>query len=172
MPDGIVDSDRLNVRANPGEGGRILEVLTRGMPVSVLGRFFDSSWIQVQTPTGTVGWVAAWLVELNIDLARVPIVNAQFIAPPPTATPAPTITPTPQAAISFWSSKGTITAGECVTIGWDVEGIKEVYYQNVGVTGHESRQECPATTTTYHLRVVLLDGQQQDRYITITVTAP
>jgi uncharacterized protein YraI len=164
-----VDTFELNVRNNPGEGARILEVIPRDTPVTIMGRYYDNSWVQVQTPSRTVGWVAARLLRITIDLATIPVIDVPFINPPPTPTPTPTITPTRAVSISFYASNGTINEGECVTIGWDVEGIREVYYQDAGVTGHSSLQECPTTTTTYHLRVVKLDGGVEDRYITITV---
>jgi dipeptidyl aminopeptidase/acylaminoacyl peptidase len=169
--DGKVNSYQLNVRMNPGEGARILEVLPRDTPVDILGRYYDNNWIQVQTPTGNVGWVAAWLVDIYIDLSTVPIINAQFIAPPPTATPtpAPTATPAVTTSISFWSDKAQVQSGNCATVGWDVEGINQVYFDGAGVTGHETRQVCPTVDTTYHLHVVLLDNTTTDRYITIKV---
>jgi dipeptidyl aminopeptidase/acylaminoacyl peptidase len=167
--DGEVNSYQLNVRANPGEGGRILEVIPRGTPLDILGRYYDNNWIQVQTPTGNVGWVAAWLVDININLATVPVVSAQYISPPPTATATVAITVTPTVSISFWSNKAEIKPGKCATIGWDVEGIKEVYFEGEGVTGHQTREVCPADTTTYHLHVILQDNSATDRYITIKV---
>jgi hypothetical protein len=164
-----VASFELNVRQNPGEGGRILQVIPRDTPVTILGRYFDNSWVQVQTPSGIVGWVSARLLDITINLATVPIIDAQFINPPPTPTPTPTITPTPSVSIAFFASNGTINEGECVTISWSVEGIREVYYQDEGVTGQGSRQECPKKTTTYHLHILKHDGNTEDRYITITV---
>jgi uncharacterized protein YgiM (DUF1202 family) len=162
-----VDTYELNVRQNPGEGARILDVIIRDTPVTILGRYYDNSWVQVQTPAGIVGWVAARLLDIDIDLATVPVINTPFINPPPTPTPAPTIPPEP--VIMFYASNGTIHEGECVTVVWRVEGIREVYYQGEGVTGQGSRQECPTETTTYHLQVIKLDGGIVDRYITITV---
>jgi hypothetical protein len=167
--DGKVSSYQLNVRANPGEGARILEVIPRDTPLDILGRYYDNNWIQVQTPTGTVGWVAAWLVDIYIDLSSVPIINVQFISPPPTPTPTPNPTATPSASISFWSDKTEVKLGKCATIGWDVEGIKEVYFEGQGVTGHETRKVCPTTDTTYNLHVILLDNSAVDQYITIKV---
>lgn len=76
----------------------------------------------------------------------------------------------PVESISFYADRYTISPGQCVTIRWDVEGIKEVYYNNVGVTGHENRQECPAVTTTYSLRVIRTDNSEVVQQITITVT--
>jgi len=81
-------------------------------------------------------------------------------------------TPTPPAeTISFYADRYTIHPGECVVLTWAVEGIKEVYYQGTGVTGHESRTECPATTTTYTLRVIRVDNTIVTQQIAITVTS-
>ena len=169
LPDATVNTANLNVRANPGEGARILTTIPRNTPVSILGRYYDNTWVQVQTANGVVGWVYRPLLQVNIDLANVPVLNVQFYAPPPTATPTPQATAAPTTIIEFRADRTVITAGECVTLSWDVEGIKEVYYQGQGVVGHGSSQECPAATTTYNLRVIRLDNVEDNRYITITV---
>ncbi|NLX10201.1 MAG: SH3 domain-containing protein [Chloroflexi bacterium] len=172
VPDATVDSRQLNLRANPGEGADILGVLPNDMALDIIGRRFDNSWVQVTTPTGLTGWVFASLLEINIDLNTVPVVNAQFIAPPPTLTPVPTLTltPTPGAVIiEFWADRGSVTPGQCVTLSWRVENINSVFYQGTGVAGSGSSQECPAATTTYNLRVIRRDGVEDNRFITIQV---
>jgi uncharacterized protein YgiM (DUF1202 family) len=172
QPDAVVTAQQLNVRQNPGLGGAIVDSVPYNTPLDVVGRYVDSSWLQVRIPDGRLGWVSANLVRLNIDLSQVPVVNAAFIAPPPTAVPTAVATavPTlPAVMIQFYSDRATINAGECVTITWAVEGIKEVYYQGGGTVGHHSVQECPASTTTYHLRVVKVDNTEDNRYITVTV---
>ncbi len=95
---------------------------------------------------------------------------------PITATPAPTSTPAPN--IIFTVDRTQIKQGECVTFYWKVENIKEVYFykegenwQDHGVTGEESRVECPPVTMTYYLRVVNLDGSVEIPSITIYVEA-
>lgn len=82
------------------------------------------------------------------------------------------IPPTPTESINFFADRYSIVGGQCVTIWWDVEGIKEVYFQGIGVTGHESRVECPAATTSYVLRVVRNDNSIVEQTITIFVVAP
>lgn len=172
VPDAVVTSRELNVRNNPGEGARILEVLPQNTPLRVIGRYSDNSWVQVATPSNTTGWVLVKLLQLNIDLANVPVVNAPFILPP-TATPQPTDTPIVPTAvpttIAFWVDRAEINAGECVNVSWKVEGIKAVYYQGNGVGGEATVKECPTATTTYSLRVVLLDDSVDNRYMTVTV---
>ncbi|MBN1286637.1 MAG: hypothetical protein JXB47_14660 [Anaerolineae bacterium] len=71
--------------------------------------------------------------------------------------------------INFSADRTQINAGECVTVSWNVQNIRAVYYQNQGVTGSETRTECPATTTTYILRVVKLDGSEETRSVTVVV---
>ncbi len=71
--------------------------------------------------------------------------------------------------IEFTADRTQINAGECVNISWRVEFIREVYYQGGGVSGSGTRSECPATTTTYTLRVVKQDSSEENRFITIVV---
>lgn len=177
-PDATVSVSRLNLRANPGEGASIISVLGQGDALTILGRRFDNSWLQVRSAAGTVGWVYAPLLTVNIPLTNVPVIDAQFIAPPtpmPTPIPAlPTATTSglPPVYISFTSDRGdnpTINSGECLTLSWNVQGIREVYYQGQPTVGQASRQECPGSTTTYNLRVILVSGVEDNRYITVTV---
>lgn len=172
--DGVVSSafSSINVRSNPGTGAPVIATLTRNTPVDVIGRLQDSSWLQIQLLDGQVGWVAANLIQLNINLTSLPVVNAVFIAPTPTYTPSPTYTPTPEVIIEFYADRYTIPEGECVTIFWRVQGIKEVYYKGIGVVGQGSAEECPTETTTYTLRVILQDDTEVQRQVTITVEAP
>ncbi len=72
-------------------------------------------------------------------------------------------------AVTFTSTATSITAGQCVTLNWTTSGVKEVYYQSVGVPGTGSRQECPGASTTYVLRVVKMDNSVDQRQITVTV---
>ena len=71
--------------------------------------------------------------------------------------------------ISFSVNPETITAGQAATLKWDVEGVREVYLDGQGVTGHETRTVRPATTRTYTLHVVLRDGSTVDHQVMVTV---
>ena len=95
---------------------------------------------------------------------------------PAQPTPAPTATPVP--GISFTANPTNIQQGQCSTVSWNTSNVREVYYyqqgqdwQNNGVAGVGSRTECPQQTTTYFLRVVLLDGQVVTSQVVITVTS-
>lgn len=77
----------------------------------------------------------------------------------------------PPVVINFWVDNGTINAGQCTTLRWDVQNVREVYLNDQGVAGQGSQQVCPANTTTYTLRVVRNDGGQETRQVTVNVTA-
>ncbi len=92
----------------------------------------------------------------------------------PTVTPAPTQTPV--AGITFTVDRTNIRAGECVVFRWSVDNVQAVFFyqegqrwQDRGVTGQETRTECPPATTTYVLRVVKRDNTVDERRITIFV---
>ncbi|MBI5653825.1 MAG: hypothetical protein HZC40_25750 [Chloroflexi bacterium] len=72
--------------------------------------------------------------------------------------------------ISFVATPATIAAGQCSTLRWDVENVREVYFEGAGVSGHGEQQQCPAQTTTYALITILLDGSPRNTTATITVT--
>jgi len=75
-----------------GEGASIISVLGQDDALTILGRRFDNSWLQVRSAAGTVGWVYAPLLTVNIPLTNVPVIDAQFIAPPtPMPTPIPAL---------------------------------------------------------------------------------
>ena len=94
---------------------------------------------------------------------------------PPTATPRPA--PTVPVG-SFTVDRTRIKPGECAAVAWNIRNIREVYFyakgqtpEEHGATGEESRSLCPASTTTYELRLVHLDGSLEVRRVTITVDA-
>lgn len=95
--------------------------------------------------------------------------------PVPTNTPSPTptytLTPTSIAPIgpNLRADRNPIGYRECTIIRWDVDNIKEVYFEGQPVIGHDSREVCPFQTTTYTLLVILFDNSQQTYPITITV---
>lgn len=92
----------------------------------------------------------------------------------PTRIP-PTITPTPTQNLgmigpNLRADSYNLLYGQCTFIRWDVENIREVYFEGVGVVGHSSQEVCPYQTTTYTLSVVRLDGVTQYFPITINVS--
>ena len=84
VPAATVNTGALNVRSGPGVSFGILEVIYQGTRVSLLGRTADSTWVQIQTPNGTTGWVNASLLQANVPITNLPVVGGT--TPPPVAT--------------------------------------------------------------------------------------
>ncbi len=93
---------------------------------------------------------------------------AQPAAPPADQPAQPP--PPAGASVNFVANPTSVPRGQCSMLRWDVEGVREVYFEGVGVTGHEERQQCPTQTTTYTLRVVFTDGSARNYTATVTVT--
>lgn len=123
--DAVVGGTRLNVRANPGPGARIVGGLAQGQTVDIIGRYYDNSWVQIASPAG---WVYAPLLTINIDLATVPVVNAAFTEAA-TATPAlPTATPIPAASANLVAGIVVLepsqpVCGQTFNVGFDVANL-------------------------------------------------
>jgi hypothetical protein len=81
----------------------------------------------------------------------------------------PTAAPTSSPAIFFQADRTTLGAGGCAILSWSVENVSAVYLDGAPVTGQDSRQVCPRSTTTYTLHVVKRDGASSDVPVTITV---
>jgi polar amino acid transport system substrate-binding protein len=71
--------------------------------------------------------------------------------------------------INFWADSYAISPGQCTTLRWDVQGVQAVFLNEQGVAGQSAQQVCPGSTQTWTLRVVMNDGSQQTRQVTITV---
>jgi serine/threonine protein kinase len=87
--------------------------------------------------------------------------------PPPAATVAPELPS--GVVIELRADHTELGPGECTTVRWDVEGVRAVFFEGNGVTGHGDQYVCPQGTTTYHLRVELTDGRQVERTLTIKI---
>ncbi|MTE02118.1 SH3 domain-containing protein [Paracoccus sp. YIM 132242] len=60
LPDGpvlYVTGDRVNMRAGPSTGDRVVTALTRGAAVQPLGPT-DAEWVNIRDPNGRTGYVA------------------------------------------------------------------------------------------------------------------
>ncbi len=80
---------RLNVRTGPGENYSVVGRLEQGAVVNPIET--KNSWLKIEPPTNSFGFVAAHLVE------RAPAPPAIVANPPPPApTPVPAPTPTPE----------------------------------------------------------------------------
>jgi hypothetical protein len=166
------------LRVGPGEYRAVLGYLDTNQAFPVIEHAIngDMDWWRIEMLNVAQAWVNQKGITNSGDCALVPVVEAApYVPPPPDSvrptggTPVPPDETKPDAVISFFADRTLIAKGECATLQWDVEGIKEVYYQGVGVVGHSSQQECPLETTTYTLQVVLLDGTTTGRFVTIQV---
>lgn len=72
---GIVNTQILNLRAGPATSFEIVDRLQKDTQVIVTGRLSDSVWLKVEAPNiGKNGWVAAEYIDLEIDVATLPVV--------------------------------------------------------------------------------------------------
>lgn len=88
------------------------------------------------------------------------------------APPAPEPNPGPTAGtatINYWTEDEEIAQGACTRLHWDVQNVREIYLNGVGVVGQGNRKVCPTTTTTYRLKVIHLDGHEEVFPVTIKV---
>lgn len=157
------DGNGLNLRSSPGFDASIVHRYTKEHHLDITGSAVCADgyrWWSVRFDDGRSGWVADGSTEDGTTVYWIQSVSVYT---------APNTLPLPATSITFTVDRTTIARGQCVTLRWDVEGIREVYYQNQGAVGHDQRQECPAVTTTYTLRVILANGTEDYRYITITV---
>lgn len=104
----------------------------------------------------------------------IPTSTAAADAPPlapPTFTPTPTIAGTP--SVVFGPAQQLVKDGDCTMISWQVENVREVYYENIGVDGRGQWEECvDDTLEVYHLVVVLPDGSSRTYTTTVTMLRP
>jgi uncharacterized protein YraI len=93
--------DVVDVRAGPGERYPFLGTLRSGEPVRVTGRNAEGTWVQIVFPPGSRqrGWIQASAVEIQGDLASVPVATPEALELPEVPTPAfsETETVTPEA---------------------------------------------------------------------------
>ena len=169
--DAIVATQNMNMRYGPGTVyAPPVAVLSEGTPLTVLGKNGNftgrSLWLKVRTLAGQEGWVAAWLLTVNIDVNALPILPA-----PPTPTPLPpTLTPTPSGpVVNFYADKYNLAPGECTTIRWNVQNVQAVFFQGAPVIGQGESVQCPGASTTYQLSVIYPNGAEVFYTVTLIV---
>jgi hypothetical protein len=153
----VVDSqtDRLNVREGPGTEYAAFAWLNDRDEVTILCRNQEMTWLKTRLTNGSEGWVIAEFVK------TCPSMSSYAVC----ATP----TPRPITNPNFRADRTTITRGECTVLRWDVDGIRAVYLDQTGQSGHGSYEVCPSQTQTFTLRVVAQSGQEASYRLTITV---
>lgn len=72
----------VNCRFGPSTYYAAIDALLVGSPVPIIGRIEDSSWWQINTPSGGSGncFVAASVTQTSGNLAGIPIVQAPFVS--------------------------------------------------------------------------------------------
>jgi len=102
-------------------------------------------------------------VQGLVDYSNVELVpSCESTSPSPTAK---------LPSISFSAERITVSAGECTNLRWDVDNVKAVYLDNLGVGGHVTFKVCPTATKTFHLVVVHQDNNKEEHTVTIEVNA-
>ncbi|GAB4460933.1 MAG: hypothetical protein Kow00120_28400 [Anaerolineae bacterium] len=79
-------------------------------------------------------------------------------------------TPVPGAEITFTANPPQVAPGQCTNLSWNVQNAQTVYYENQPVQATGTRTECLTATRIFTLRVVRLDGSEETRTATVTVT--
>lgn len=81
------------LRMGPGAEYPLVAQLGPNIPVAIVGKNEDGTWLQICCISGAPQWVATQHVTINNDISAVPVLPAEP-PPPPTVTPFPTETPT------------------------------------------------------------------------------
>ncbi len=87
----VVAEGAVNVRNGPATTNGVVGAALPGEQLVILGANDDESWYNVELPDGTVGWIAAFLLQVELDgseASKPRIVARQPI--PPEATDLPT----------------------------------------------------------------------------------
>lgn len=164
----------VNVRSGPSTAFPSLGLAPFGTELALIGRSIDRNWWATPingAPDGR-GWISAGFVEA-VNTGALPVLAGP---PLPTPVPLPTPEPTPAPQLAFWADRPQIDQGQCTTLRWSVANIQAVWVYQAGqnfeqfpATGDGSRQVCPATTTTYEMRVQLRDGSVTTQQVTVNV---
>jgi len=147
------------MRRSPSARTQRLAILRYGDRAHITARLANGAWFQVLFDNQP-GWVPANLVTATCN-ANVPAVPAQPV--PPVLN-----------AAGFYANPGTIAAGQCSTLNWNVTGVAAVYFVDnntaMGTAGQFHRTVCPRATTQYGLYVRRKDGTAFYSLTSVVVT--
>jgi uncharacterized protein YgiM (DUF1202 family) len=69
----VVNAYYLNVRNGPGVNHGVIEIIARNAQVQILGRNSSSTWVNVRTAAGKVGWVNAHYISSSAPIGSLPV---------------------------------------------------------------------------------------------------
>lgn len=179
QPLGTITAPRgVNIRSGPSTAYPAIDSAEFGDVISLVGRSADGLWWATPVPASPsgLGWISAQYVDAS-NAGGLPILPAPPLpTPTSTPTPVPTATPPPAAQIRFTVDNTAIDSGECTTLRWSVENVQAVWVYPQGqpfdqypVPGQGTQQVCPESTTTYEMRVQLVNGATEFRQVTVQV---
>lgn len=73
--DAVVVTASANLRIGPGTVFEQIGIVADGSELDIVGQSADGEWLQIITRDGRAGWIATYLVRLNISLDTVPIIE-------------------------------------------------------------------------------------------------
>jgi hypothetical protein len=96
------------------------------------------------------------------------------VAPAATNTPVPTPAPLGTPIVLFAPKDKELMKGDCTMVQWNVQNVREVYYENLAENGQGEREECmrKAEDQVYSLLVVWGDGSPHTYTTTVAYLPP
>lgn len=84
-PTGVVNASYLNVRSGPGVQYGIVSTIRGGTYANLIGRNFDTTWLEIILGNGVRGWVNANFITTSYPIGTLPNTSGSYVAQP-TAT--------------------------------------------------------------------------------------
>ncbi len=99
LPNVTVKGTRVNIRSGPGTNYAVIQTLDQDETAPATGFNSGQTWVQIQLPNGTTGWVSADLVDIDssdeiptiTDLSPAPVATTPSQQPPSSDTTVETI---------------------------------------------------------------------------------
>jgi hypothetical protein len=157
-----------SVANNPA--GNPAQAITATQPIAQIGAPPD-----VTLPTPAIDLGVEIPTRRPTPIYDVPTSTPMPLEPTATATATPTPTPpllgTP--VVQFAPLLYTLESGRCTLLRWNVQNVREVYFENTGVPGIGEREVCvDDEDEVYRLAVILGDGSTKIYTATITYLPP
>jgi uncharacterized protein YraI len=83
----VTGAFNLNVRQRPDPNSAVLVQIGQNVQLALLGRNYNSTWAQVQTPDGITGWVAARFLTASVPVRSLTLTDGSVYAPAPPSNP-------------------------------------------------------------------------------------